>query len=165
MINIEYDFDVRMYRDIYNQYMVDMFEIGDTNDKALMKIPFVFDCGATYTVLNKDMAEMRKWNIFKREGVYLGSYITDGKYIVYDLRKIPKLIFGVKQIENLVVATPSDGRIKVSNLLGRSFIDNFGHGVDPDNGRIFFKHRNIIVDPEVSFGRMMNNNIKDLEYK
>ena len=150
---ISYDFSVRMYRDIFDQYVVDMFEISGLSIK---EIPFIFDSGATYTQLNKDLAEERGWKIFAT-GLELGGYLTDAPPTVYDLRTIPKLAFGNKQIYELVVATPTDGNIKVSNLLGRSFIDNFAHGVEPDIGRIFFRQRNIKIDPLKSFGRIAHS--------
>jgi hypothetical protein len=63
----------------------------------------------------------------------------------------------MKQINDLVVATPADEMIKVSNLLGRSFIDNFHHGINQDAGRIYFKERTTDVDPDFSFSQIAHN--------
>ena len=155
MITINYDFWVRMDRDVLNQYIVEMIEI-DVQTGSIEVIEFIFDSGATYTQLNKDLAEYRGWVIFKN-GLKLGSYIKDAPPTVFDLRKIPKLSFGIRQITDLVVATPVDGNVKVSNLLGRSFIDNFAHGVDPDAKKIYFTERKTKTNIDSSFGKIMRN--------
>jgi hypothetical protein len=155
---VDYDFAVRMARDEFNQYIVTMVEldqrVGITDGKErTYNIPFVFDTGASYTLLNKYIAEMRGWQVF-RTGLVLYSYSQSGATLVCDLRKIPKVAFGIKQIDNLVVATPRDDNEEVANLLGRSFIDNFIYGVDQDKKRVYFKERNIAVDPDYSYSKI-----------
>jgi hypothetical protein len=152
---VDYDFAVRMMRDAFNQYVVTMFEIDQTSGKEIKQISFVFDTGASYTMVSKNIAESRGWKIF-RTNIVLGSYVVNGATTICDLRKIPKLAFGMMQIDGLVVATPQDENEEVANLLGRSFIDNFQHGVDQDKCRIYFKERNVAINPEFSFSQILN---------
>jgi hypothetical protein len=72
MFNVSYDFYVRMTRDNLNQYIVNMIEIG-SGGIIHEPIPFVFDSGATWTSLNKALADDRGWKIF-HSGLLLGSY-------------------------------------------------------------------------------------------
>jgi hypothetical protein len=143
-----------MNRDSFNQYVVTMFEIEQTSGKEIKQISFVFDTGASYTMVSKNIAESRGWKIF-RTGIVLGSYVVNGAATICDLRKIPKLAFGIMQIDDLVIATPQDENEEVANLLGRSFIDNFQHGIDQDKNRIYFKKRNVAVDPDFSFSQIL----------
>jgi predicted aspartyl protease len=160
---VDYDFAVRMTRDEFNQYIVTMVEldqrIGVPGSKELTyNIPFVFDTGATYTLLNKYIAESRGWRIFQT-GLVLHSYSQNGATLVCDLRKIPRLAFGIKQIEDLVVATPKDDNEEVANLLGRSFIDNFIFGVDQDKKLVYFKERNVVVAPDFSYSQIAHSQV------
>ena len=118
-----------------------------------MAIHFVFDTGAAFTMLNKNLAESRGWEKFDT-GLKFGSYIKEGPPLVCDLRKIPKLSFGVRQVDDLVVATPVNENEKVSNILGRNFIDGFHFGVDQEAGKIYFKERTIANNPNISFSRI-----------
>jgi hypothetical protein len=153
LINFDYEFYVNMKRDMFNQYIVTMLEINPNPETPFTPIPFIFDTGAAYTMLNKNLAEFNGWHIFQT-GLELGSYVKDVKLIICDLRKIPNLAFGVRQIFDLVVATPTDANIIVSNLLERSFINNFYFGINQDVSKIYFKERNIAVDPNFSFSRV-----------
>ena len=143
-------------------------------------IEFVFDTGAGYTMLNKDFAELHGYEIFGNPMIFCGYESIPGelwnKYLnkslsadeqgqfnklamICDLRKIPKLTFGLKQITDLVIATPQDEKRTVSNLLGRNFIDTFKHSIDPDNGKIYFKKRNIIINSDISYLQILNSRI------
>lgn len=153
---VNYDFSARLQRDWHNQYIVTITEIS--NNMGILRIPFVLDTGATYTLLNKSLAESRGWKIFQT-GIELGSYEINGAVMVCDLRKIPKVAFGVRQVSDLVVATPASDSDEVMNLLGRSFIDIFQFGVDQDKERVFFKTRNVAVDPNVSFSHMAHSSV------
>jgi predicted aspartyl protease len=129
-----------------------MYEINA--ELGYVRIPFVFDTGATYTMLNKQFADARGWEIFKRN-VPFGGYVKGGKTTMCDLRKIPLLYFGSRQIRDFVVATPADEAEEVNNLLGRSFIDNFHFAVNQDEGKIYFNERNIDANPEYSYSRIL----------
>ena len=113
-------------------------------------------------MLNKSLADAHGWEIFLTD-LKFGSYVKSKGSLICDLRKIPKLTFGIKQIYDLVVATPKYDKdkygvdIEVSNLLGRSFIGCFKYAVDQEAGRIYFKERNIIIDPNYSFSRIAHS--------
>jgi len=150
LISVDFEFYVRLANNDFNDYVVTMFEINPNITDTPLPISFVFDTGAAYTMLNKTLAESRGWEIFY-SGLEFGSYVKGGHPLVCDLRKIPRLAFGVRQIEDLVVATPQDEKDEVSNLLGRSFTDNFHFGVNQDTNRVYFKKRNITINPSYSF--------------
>ena len=84
---MEYDFYVRLERDEFDQYIVSMVDLNPHNPAS---IPFVFDTGATYTMLNKNLAESQGWQIFKT-GLTLGSYVKGAPPTICDLRKIPNI--------------------------------------------------------------------------
>jgi predicted aspartyl protease len=144
-----YDFTVPIQRGCFGDYLITLSEVTANPKQPVAYIQFVFDTGANYTMLNKSFAEAQNYKIFYK-GVPFGSYEKTGKIMLCDLRRIPKIVFGNKQIIDLVIATPQDDKCVVTQLLGRNFIDVFSYGVNLDDSVICFRQRDIPLNPDYS---------------
>lgn len=92
------------------------------------------DTGAFITVLRKERAELNNYPIVKEKGCIIAGFSEKG--LVCDLRLIDKVVFCGFEINNVIIATPHDNHISVSEVLGMNVLENFKLTLDLDNERL-----------------------------
>lgn len=116
-----------------NKLVYSLYTI-DKSRTPVKRLDLILDTGAFITVLRKDRAELNNYPIVKEKGCIIAGFSEKG--LVCDLRLIDKVVFCGFEINNVIVATPHDNHISVSEVLGMNVLENFKLTLDFDKGRL-----------------------------
>ena len=112
----------------------------DKSRSPVKRLDLIIDTGAFITVIRKDRAELNNYPIIKSKGCVIAGFSERG--LVCDLRVIDKVIFCGFEINDVIVATPHNNNIQVSEVLGMNVLENFKLTLDFDNEQIETQLRN-----------------------
>ena len=133
---------------IYSLYTV------DKSRSPVKRLDLILDTGAFITVLRKDRAELNNYPIIKEKGCIIAGFSEKG--IVCDLRLIDKVVFCGFEVNKVIVATPHENSVPVSEVLGMNILENFKLTLDFDNGQLETSLRKTFVSrkPKYSSGEI-----------
>ncbi|MCL2170582.1 MAG: retropepsin-like domain-containing protein [Defluviitaleaceae bacterium] len=98
-------------------------------------LELVIDTGAFITVIRKETAERLGLRVVDMRGCLISGFSERG--MVCDLRLIPTMVFCGFRINDVLVATPHDDGINVTEVLGMNILENFSFGMDFGSEEIF----------------------------
>jgi len=110
-----------------NKIIIPFVTIDDSR-VPVKKFPLLFDTGAFITLVRKDRAERNNYKIIEENGCIISGFSEKG--LVCDLRKIPTVVFCGFRMDDVLVATPHDDGVPVTEVLGMNILENFSIGLD-----------------------------------
>ncbi|MDR2168281.1 MAG: hypothetical protein LBE35_10620 [Clostridiales bacterium] len=124
----------------------------DGSRKPAKTLLLIVDTGAFITVINKEKAEESGYKIIEERGLNIRGFSEKG--LVCDLRVIPEAVFCGFRIKDVLVATPHDDGVKVSEVLGMNILENFSFGFDLNESEIYLSARGDFISqkPHYSCG-------------
>jgi len=111
----------------------------DSSRIPAKELSLMFDTGAFITLIRKDRAELNGYKILEEKGCIISGFSEKG--LICDLRKIPSAVFCGHRIDDVIIATPHDDGVLVSEVLGMNILENFMFGMDLDSREIYTKKR------------------------
>ena len=132
---------------------IDLVTIDDTNTPA-KKSTLLFDTGAFITVIRKERAHTSGYKIIAEKACIISGFSEKG--LVCDLRKIPTAVFCGFRLDDILVATPHDDGVRVSEVLGMNIIENFDFGVSLSKKEIYLNVRHDLISqkPRYQVGKV-----------
>jgi hypothetical protein len=127
-----------------NKLIVHIQSVDYQNRKLpVIQHDLLVDTGAFITMLNKKNAEKRGYPIIDVKGCAISGFSQQG--LLCDLRKIPIIIFCGFTIKDVIIATPHDDNVVVSEVLGMNVLENFDIGLEQSRGEIYLNKRAFFV--------------------
>ena len=115
----------------------------DDSLKPVKRLPIIFDTGAFITLIRKDRAQKNGYKVVAEKSCIISGFSEKG--LLCDLRRIPTAVFCGFRIDDVLIATPHDDGVKVSEVLGMNIIENFNLGLDLDKEQIYLNVRHDFV--------------------
>ena len=109
----------------------------------------LIDTGAFITILNKANAEERGYPIIDEKGCAISGFSQQG--LLCDVRKIPVIIFCGFTIKDVIIATPHDDNVMVSEVLGMNVLENFDFGLSQTNDELYLNKRASFVSEKPKY--------------
>ncbi|MCL2014595.1 MAG: retropepsin-like domain-containing protein [Oscillospiraceae bacterium] len=140
---------------------IDLVTIDDTNRPA-KNFNLILDTGAFITLIRKDRAQKNGYKIEKERACRIAGFSEKG--LLCDLRRIPTAVFCGFRLDDIIVATPHDDGIEVSEVLGMNIIENFNLGLDLDEEQIYLnvRHNFVSQKPRYQCGKVSVINENEL---
>ena len=121
-----------------NKILVSLMTIDDSR-VPVRQLSLLFDTGAFITLIRKDRAEINGYKIFEENACLISGVSEKG--LSCDLRKIPSVVFCGHRIDDVIIATPHDEDVLVSEVVGMNILENFNIGLDLDKQEIYTTKR------------------------
>jgi len=117
----------------------------DSSSRPAKDLDLIIDTGAFITLINRTTAEVNGYKIIEEKSCHISGFSEKG--LLCDLRIIPTMIFCGFEIKDVIIATPADGGVKVSEVLGMNILENFDFGFNLTKKEIYINKRtNFISD-------------------
>ena len=125
------------------------FTTIDDSRNPVRRFQLLYDTGAFITLINKDRAVLNRYAVFEEKGCIISGFSEKG--LVCDLRKIPTVIFCGFRIDDVLIATPHDDDVRVTEVLGMNILENFIFGVVIANEEIYMNSRSSFVSQKPKY--------------
>ena len=128
------------------------FVTFDNSRSVAQRFPLLFDTGAFITLIRKDRAILNGYKIYEKRGCVISGFSEKG--LVCDLRIIPSIVFCGFRITDVLVATPCEDGISITEVLGMNILENFRFGMDFEKEEIYLNKRKRFISqkPKYSCG-------------
>jgi len=121
-----------------NKIFVDLAGV-DTSRKPVKRIELICDTGAFITIIGKERAEASGYPIIESKGCIISGFSEKG--LICDLRKISCAIFCGFEIKDVIIATPHENGVRISEVLGMNVLENFNFGFNLTEKKIYLNKR------------------------
>jgi len=125
------------------------FATIDASRNPVRRFQLLFDTGAFITLINKDRAILNRYAVFEEKGCIISGFSEKG--LVCDLRKISTVVFCGFRIDDVLIATPHDDDVRVTEVLGMNILENFIFGVDIASEEIYMSVRPAFVSQKPKY--------------
>jgi len=135
---------------IENKMIINIQSVDYQNRKQpVTEVDLLIDTGAFITMLNKKTADANGYPIITVQGCAVSGFSQQG--LLCDLRKIPVMIFCGFTINDVLIATPHDGNVTVSEVLGMNVLENFDIGFEQTKREIYLNKRTFFVSEKPKY--------------
>ena len=125
-----------------NKMVVDLISV-DGSRAPVKDLTLIIDTGAFITLISKTVAELNGYKIIEEKGCSISGFSEKG--LLCDLRIIPIMIFCGYKIKDVIIATPADDGVKVSEVLGMNILENFDFGFNLSKREILLAKRDDFI--------------------
>ena len=123
-----------------NKMIIEVQSVDYHNrQEPIQWLDLLIDTGAFITMLSKATAEENGYPIIQSQGCKISGFSQ--KELLCDLRKIPIMVFCGYMVKDVIIATPHDDNVLVSEVLGMNILENFDFGINQDKREIFLNQR------------------------
>ena len=135
---------------IQNKLIVHVQSVDYKNrNLPVVQHDLLIDTGAFITMLNKTSAEECGYPIIDERGCAISGFSQQG--LLCDVRKIPIIIFCGFIIKDVIITTPHDDHVIVSEVLGMNVLENFDFGLSQTNDELYLNKRNFVVSEKPKY--------------
>ena len=130
----------------------------------MQRVELLVDTGAFITLMRKDAAEELGLKIKEERGCIIAGFSEKG--LICDLREIPTVIFCGFEVNDMIIATPHNDEVKVTEVLGMNLLENFDFGFNLTQEKIYLSKRPPFVSnkPKYKSGEIRLFNETDLKH-
>jgi predicted aspartyl protease len=123
-----------------NKMIIEVQSVDYRNrQEPIQWLDLLIDTGAFITMLSKATAEENDYHIIQSQGCKISGFSQ--KELLCDLRKIPIMVFCGYTVMDVIIATPHDDNVLVSEVLGMNILENFDFGINQEKREIYLNHR------------------------